>query len=110
MIVRLQQLIPSDEARKIAQALEDETFIEGDLSAGYAREVKNNRELSPESEIGQRYRTELNRHLWQHNLFASVAMPKRILECIFSRYEVGMEYGDHIDNTVMQMADADPVR
>ena len=111
MIVTLSQLIPGEEAQAIARALDGEAFVSGDVSAGNtARYVKNNQELSSTSEAGKRHRAELNRKLWQNQLFLNLAMPKRIVECIFSRYEVGMAYGDHIDNTIMQMTTGDPVR
>ena len=111
MIVTLPKLISGDKAAEIAGALEGETFVTGDLSAGFtARQVKNNRELATESAVGAKYQDELSRILWKDMIFSTVAMPKRIVDCIFSRYEEGMSYGDHIDNTVMQATTGDPVR
>jgi len=37
-------------------------------------------------------------------------MPNRIMDYLFSRYEVGMYYGDHVDNTIMDIQTGDPIR
>ena len=55
-------------------------------------------------------RAELTGLLWQDRIFSSLAMPKRITRCIFSRYEPGMHYGDHLDSTIMDASIGDPIR
>ena len=111
MIFHFEKLIANGHAAKIADTLESEEFVSGDLSAAYeARQVKNNKELSSDSAVGAEFRNELTRTLWQNPLFRTIAMPKRVVGCIFSRYEVGMTYGDHIDNSIMQWSSGDPVR
>ena len=111
MIFNFDKLIANGHAAKIVDTLESEEFVSGELSASYeARQVKNNKELSSDSAIGAEFRNELYRTLWRNPLFRTIAMPKRIVGCIFSRYEIGMSYGDHIDNSIMQFASGDPVR
>ncbi len=111
MIFRFEKLITRERATTMVDTLESEEFVSGDLSAAYeARQVKNNKELSSDSAVGAEFRNELYRTLWQNPLFRTIAMPKRVVGCIFSRYEVGMTYGDHIDNSIMQFASGDPVR
>ncbi len=111
MIFRFEKLIARERAAEMADVIETEEFVTGDLSAGFtARQVKNTKELSLESAVGAEFQGELSRTLWKDPLFRTIAMPKRIVDCIFSRYEVGMSYGDHIDNTIMQYSTGDPVR
>ena len=39
--------------------------------------------------------------LERHPEFQAFAMPKRFAAPIFSRYEPGMEYGDHVDSSII---------
>ncbi len=110
MIVPFQQLIPAELAREIVQATEHEQFADGGATAGFNADIKNNRELVEKSEVNIKFRAVIKEILWNHPIFLTLAMPKRILDCLFSRYEVGMYYGDHVDNTIMNIQSGDPMR
>jgi PKHD-type hydroxylase len=43
-------------------------------------------------------------------MFTTLVLPKRIGPFHFSRYEVGMTYGDHVDNSVMGIGVGNPMR
>jgi PKHD-type hydroxylase len=99
MIFQFDKLIDRERAAGIVGAIETEEFVTGDLSAGFtARQVKNNKEISLGSAVGTEYQSELSRALWKDPLFRTIAMPKRIVDCIFSRYEVGMSMTLFLDD------------
>ena len=110
MIVPFEQLISPDLAREIVQATEREHFADGSATAGNNAVLKNNRELLDRSEVNLKYRSEIKELLWRHPIFLTLAMPSRIMDCLFSRYEVGMYYDEHVDNTIMDIQTGDPVR
>ncbi len=110
MIVPFQQIIPAELAREIVQATELEHFSDGKATAGNNAQVKNNRELQDNSEVNLKYRNVIKDILWRHPTFQTLAMPRKIMDCLFSRYEVGMFYGDHVDNTIMGFQAGDPIR
>lgn len=110
MIVPFQQLIPAELAREIVTATEHEYFADGSATAGNNAGIKNNVELLDKSEVNIKYRSEIKNILWNHPFFLTLAMPGRIMDCLFSRYEVGMFYGDHVDNTIMDIQTGDPIR
>ncbi|NQU70117.1 MAG: Fe2+-dependent dioxygenase [Rhodospirillales bacterium] len=110
MIVPFQQIIPSELAREIVQATELEHFADGSATAGNNAQIKNNRELLDQTEANLKYRAQIKDILWRHPIFLTLAMPNRIMDCLFSRYEVGMHYGDHVDNTIMDIQSGDPTR
>jgi len=111
MLVRIPAVLPRAEAKEIAAALAAERFVDGASSAGgTARGVKRNEEVAPESPRAAEFRRRITEQLWRNELFATLAMPKRITALLFSRYEPGMTYGDHIDNTIMNLAAGDPIR
>jgi len=110
MIVPFQQLISPELAREIVTATEHEYFADGSATAGNNAGIKNNVELLDKSEVNIKYRSEIKNILWNHPFFLTLAMPARIMDCLFSRYEIGMFYGDHVDNTIMDIQTGDPIR
>lgn len=110
MIVPFQQILSPQKAQEIVQALEQEQFSDGKATAGNNAQIKNNRELLGEGSVNLKYRSEIRDTLLRHPIFLTVAMPRRLTNCIFSRYGEGMFYGDHVDNTIMGMSSGDPIR
>ena len=53
---------------------------------------------------------QVHRVLWRHEIFISLAIPKRLSGVHFARYMPGMEYSDHIDNTLMSVSSGNPLR
>jgi PKHD-type hydroxylase len=102
MLYEVFRLLSYAEADKIVRNLAGCTFVDGKYSAqGLAREVKNNLQLDPrETECGE-LDTTIQSSFQRNAAFQAFAMPKRILRPMFSRYEPGMEYGPHIDNSLM---------
>jgi PKHD-type hydroxylase len=110
MIFPFKQIISPELAKEIVQATEGENFADGGATAGSNAQIKNNRELLEQSEINLKYRAEIRQSLLRDRTFMAVAMPKRIMDCLFSRYETGMYYGDHIDNSIMEIDTDNPAR
>ncbi|CBV42637.1 Fe2+-dependent dioxygenase [Halomonas elongata] len=102
MILCIDQVIPTELLRQTRAALADTDFHDGRETAGWhARTVKNNQQANghhPEiARLRQAITEELNRHL----LFRMAARPKRMKPLMFSRYEPGMDYGNHVDDAIM---------
>jgi PKHD-type hydroxylase len=110
MIVPFQEIIPAELAREIVQATELEQFADGRATAGNNAQIKNNRELLDNSAVNLKYRNQIKEILLRNPTFLTLAMPKRIMDSLFSQYEVGMYYGDHVDNTIMEFQTGNPVR
>jgi PKHD-type hydroxylase len=96
------RFLQAAEVDQVVGELAKQTFTDGKLTAGgRAREVKHNLQAD-RSEPG---RAELDRTvisaLERHLEFQAFAMPKRFAAPIFSRYEPGMEYGDHVDSSII---------
>jgi len=104
------QILEQDELRQVVTRLAGGKFVDGKLTAGGpAREVKNNLQverLGPElTDIDQIILAALRRS----QALQSFAFAKRILLPLFNRYEIGMEYGAHVDAAVMGKG-ADQIR
>jgi PKHD-type hydroxylase len=102
MILCLEQVLKPEELEDISDRLNHSDFIDGQKTAGWhAKLVKKNQQLSKNHpaylELFELVKTALN----QHPLFISTVQPKTIHSVLFSRYQVGMGYGTHVDNAFM---------
>lgn len=102
MDFQILQVLDRAELQQIVSHLARHTFVDGKLTAhGAARKVKNNLQMErtgPEPTEADRI---LLAALGRNEYFQSFAIPKRIGSPTFSRYEVGMEYGNHVDGAIM---------
>lgn len=103
MILFLRQVLPPDAVRWFRERLASVDFGDGAATAGSGvRDIKRNLELPPDSPV----RAELNQKLAQtldaNGTFRYGIVPKQMGAFIFSRYEGGMTYGDHMDNPIME--------
>jgi PKHD-type hydroxylase len=96
------RLLERKEAEQIVRELGRRTFVDGKVSAaGLAAGVKYNLQAE-ETGNGTNELDDLVRSAIQrHREFQLFAWPKRFVPPIYSRYEPGMKYGDHVDSALM---------
>lgn len=102
MVISISDLLPPavlTEVRRIATAV---NYQDGKHTAGQTvRGVKNNLQaVAGESAITHAQEL-IAGALLQNDGIRLHAMPKRILPVMFNRYDVGMTYGNHVDNAMM---------
>lgn len=108
MFVRVEKLLDEDQLGKLDDFIARGEFIDGAATAGKpTRAGKNNRQLNlaAHPERGEIVSL-LDRVMQTHPLVRIAAYPRRMAEPIISRYSEGMGYSWHIDNPVMQGANA----
>lgn len=96
------RILEHTEADKVVRSLAQCSFADGKATAGGgAREVKHN--LQARAEGNERSESEkiVLSSLDRHEAFHAFAMPKSMFRPTFSRYEPGMQYGSHIDSSLM---------
>jgi PKHD-type hydroxylase len=102
MIVSIENILTPEELKTLIDRLDPADFIDGKTTAGWhAKTVKNNTQLTATADYANDLRELVKAALWRHPLFQMVARPKQIHSLLFSRYEVGMSYGTHVDNALM---------
>lgn len=102
MILTLDQVLAPEMLARITTALATAEFVDGKTTAGWhAKLVKHNHQLDPQAEGGQALQAEVKQALLNHLLFKIAVQPRLIHTMLFSRYEPGMSYGDHVDNALM---------
>lgn len=102
MLTRIDHVLTADELARLRALFETVTPVAGKLTAqGLAAEVKHNQQLPPDhAEVQDGVRTVLDA-LKRNPQFHHCAFPRRAYPPMFSRYEVGMSYGEHVDNAIL---------
>jgi PKHD-type hydroxylase len=102
MLLTIPNLLNQAQLEKIHQVLRGAPFVDGRLTAGYAAaRTKNNLEMAADPERMRLLIRILMASLGHNETFRSGALPYRMADPIFARYEPGMTYGDHVDDPIM---------
>jgi PKHD-type hydroxylase len=101
MLIRIPQLLNPAEVAHCRQVLEAAAWIDGRATAGeQSAKAKFNLqvpEASPEArELGEL----VLRALGRNPTFTSAALPLRVYPPMFNRYDAGMTFRAHVDNTI----------
>lgn len=102
MLTRIDQVLTSDEIAQLQALFERVPAVAGKTTAqGLAAEVKHNQQLPSEHlEVQSGARLVLEA-LQRSALFHHSAFPRRAFPPLFSRFEPGMSYGEHVDNSIL---------
>lgn len=107
MITVLGDVLSQHELAALRGAAATAGFGDGRATAGrYARAVKHNEQASSDRATDA-ILEKAQSALMAHEVFRSVARPRRFARLILSRYGPGMEYGAHVDDAVMAGARTD---
>lgn len=102
MIVCLPDVLDLTELREIRGALSDSPFVDGKTTAGYrAKRVKNNLQLDKSADEASQIKSIVLNGLKRNPEFRRAALPRHIQPPLVSRYQVGMNYGRHVDDALM---------
>lgn len=103
MLVVITNLLNSNEVSLLCEKMRHTRYVDGRVTAGReARPVKRNQQVErtdPQLADMQKLVTD---RLMSNDLFRMAVRPKIVLPPMFSRYEPGMEYGNHVDNSIMR--------
>ena len=100
MHIVLENVLSQDQIEKVKKLILNESFIDGKATSTLPS--KNNLQLPADSPVCQEAGAVVTEALKAHELFNLAAHPQFILPPLFSRYEEGMEYPDHVDRAIMR--------
>lgn len=102
MLLKIPRLLNAAQLSKIHELLGPAHFIDGKLTAGMvASQVKQNEELAQDPDLLQRLYRIIMASVGHSETFRSAALPAKVADFIFARYQPGMRYGDHVDDPIM---------
>jgi len=106
MVSVLAAVLSADEVSAMRDAAGSVSFEDGRATAGrYARPVKANEQATGRG--ADAILEKVKAALMAHEVFRSVARPRKFTRLILSRYRPGMEYGAHVDDAIMSGARTD---
>jgi PKHD-type hydroxylase len=102
MRIAIANVLNAEELEKVRGALARVRFLDGRATAGFAaREVKHNRQADALDRNAEEIRSLVTERIQSNELFKLAARPKQLTPVIFSKYESGMRYGNHVDDAMM---------
>lgn len=101
MLLQIPDLLSAEEVRDARQQLDAAEWADGRGTAGYiAAKVKTNQQLPLDDPTARVLGDLILNRLGRTPLFIAAALPLRVLQPRFNRYENGGGYGDHVDNAI----------
>lgn len=103
MLIELKNVLGVRDIKQVQDLLAQANFVDGKLSAGMAAQaLKNNQEISSQhTQLLDQLNQTVMGNLLRHKHYQRAALPLHIASPFYARYEVGMEYGQHLDDPIM---------
>jgi PKHD-type hydroxylase len=102
VIICTPDVLAADELRAIQGELMGASFVDGTHTAGWsAREVKKNLQVDVASDRLPRMQEIVRNAFLRNGLLQAALLPAAMTQVLFNRYDVGMQYGPHVDAAVM---------
>ncbi len=104
MMLNIPQVLTADQVKQCRQALEQADWIDGRATAGHiAAKAKNNLQLPLDHPVARQLGDLILGALSQNSSFIAATLPLHILPPRFNRYQGGGDYGNHIDNSIINV-------
>ncbi|HEY5347585.1 MAG TPA: Fe2+-dependent dioxygenase [Rhizomicrobium sp.] len=101
MLVRIGNVLNAEQVAHVRGVLEKSDWADGKVTAGpLAQKAKNNLQVPETSPAARALGEIILAALGKSDLFNSAALSAHISPPQFNRYDVGMTYGNHIDNAL----------
>ena len=101
MMLRIPALLDASGVAVIRGIIDAAAWTDGNITSGsQAAQAKRNMQLPEKSAAARQAGDLIMAALEKNGLFFSAALPLKIFPPLFNRYEGGMNFGTHIDNSV----------
>jgi PKHD-type hydroxylase len=101
MVIEIPELFDAAEVREMRGALESADWADGRATAGHrAVRVKENEQLPLDHPLARQLADRVLDRLGKTPLFIAAALPAKVLQPRFSRYDGRGHYGNHVDNAI----------
>ncbi len=101
MLLHIPNVLNAAELKSLQDLMNEAEWVDGKVTAGtQSAQVKRNRQVAEDSPFAEAARKIVLQALSRNALYFSAAIPKKIYPPLFNQYQVGMDFGAHIDNAV----------
>lgn len=102
MIICVPNVLTAGELGTIHAELQSAPYVDGASTAGWsARGVKKNRQVAPNTNNYARLADIVRDAFMRNGMLQAALLPASATQVMFNRYDIGMEYGPHVDSPVM---------
>ncbi len=102
MLFQFPKALSAEQLQRLRQLIRGKAFVVGASTAtGAAARVKNNLQLPTDSDEARAAARFLLEALGTHPLVQLAVQPRAFAQPLFSKYEVGMSYGYHLDSPLI---------
>jgi PKHD-type hydroxylase len=111
MLVTIPDVLTAEEVAHIRRVLETTRWQDGRATAGdQAAVVKKNLQVPLDAPEAQDLGQIILRALGRNPTFTTAALPLRVMPPMFNRYDVGMTFGAHVDNSIRALPTGQRIR
>lgn len=101
MLIRIRAVLTAEEVAHCRSVLEAASWVDGRITAGAQSALTKKNLQVPEDAPEARALGELILgKLGRNETFVAAGLPLRVFPPLFNRYDVGMGFGAHVDNTI----------
>jgi PKHD-type hydroxylase len=105
MLIQIPDVLTPEQVTRARQLLQQADWVDGRVTAGHqSSRVKQNLQLREDHPVARELGGTIVTALEQNALFVSAALPFRVFPPLFNRYEGGDSFGNHVDNSIRQIA------
>ena len=110
MLVRVPRLLTPEDVAHMRDRLASSDWVDGKVTAGaQSATAKRNLQVPENSPVARELGELILQRLGRNELFTSAALPLRVFPPLFNRYDAGMKFDTHIDNSIRFVPGA-PIR
>ncbi|WP_458071429.1 Fe2+-dependent dioxygenase [Rhodanobacter sp. BL-MT-08] len=102
MIICIPNVLTDEELGALRRELGAASFVDGASTAGWsAREVKKNLQVTHDTQSQAKLQKIVYDGFLRNAMLQAAVLPSAVTPALFNRYDLGMEYGPHVDAPVM---------
>lgn len=104
MMVHVADVLTPEQVARCRDVMQRASWVDGNVTSGHqAAKAKHNLQLPGEAPEARELGDMVMDALGRSNLFMSAVLPKMVSPPMFSCYEPGMKFGNHVDNAVRNL-------
>jgi PKHD-type hydroxylase len=101
MMVRIPALLSADQVAQMRDVMAKAEWVDGRITAGaQSGQAKHNLQIPENSPAAVSLGNVILTALGRNELFTSASLALRVFPPLFNRYDGGMDFGSHIDNSI----------
>jgi PKHD-type hydroxylase len=101
MMIHIPNVLTAEQVARCRDVMTRAAWIDGRATAGHqSAQVKKNLQLPETAPEARELGAMVIEALARSNLFMSAVLPKQVFPPLFNRYDAGMTFGAHVDNSI----------